>query len=352
MTNFMLHKTNFIVDFQTRLKIAISILIFFTSSIAFSQDLHYSQFEAAPLQLNPALGGHFDGDFRLVTNHRNQWNAITRPYKTFSLTFDGRLIDFILKNTNFGFGLLLNNDKAGDSEFGTSQIGANIAFHQKLTRNGKTMLSFGIIPTYNQRNINYDKLRFNNQFDGNKYDPSLPTGFNPLDDNVSYFDFAIGFQFSTEFARKHGFSLGASFNNLTKPDQSFLGDTDVKLDERMNLHASMKIELHKNMWLLPSFLYMKQGKFKEFNLGGKIQIKTTNPLFHTLYAGTWYRMKDAFALVAGLAYKSVNLGISYDINSSKLNKASRGLGGLELSLIYIFSKPIVKPPKHPCPDFL
>ncbi|MDR1346221.1 MAG: type IX secretion system membrane protein PorP/SprF [Bacteroidales bacterium] len=43
---------------------------------------------AAPLQLNPALTGAFDGFFRASLNQRTQWMAVTKSYVTFSAAVD------------------------------------------------------------------------------------------------------------------------------------------------------------------------------------------------------------------------------------------------------------------------
>src|SRR3954471_19404848 len=53
-----------------------------------AQDIHFSQFNRSPLNLNPANTGLFDGDFRFSGIHRNQWKSVTVPYKTFSGAFD------------------------------------------------------------------------------------------------------------------------------------------------------------------------------------------------------------------------------------------------------------------------
>src|SRR4051812_45005783 len=87
-------------------------------SFLHAQDIHFSQFNASPINLNPALAGVFDGDYRFAGNYRNQWLAIPVPYKTYSLSTDMKLPYKIGKGA-LGAGILFNTDKAGDSEFGT-----------------------------------------------------------------------------------------------------------------------------------------------------------------------------------------------------------------------------------------
>jgi hypothetical protein len=37
------------------------------------QDIHFSQYYASPLSLNPANTGNYDGDWRLMNSYRQQW---------------------------------------------------------------------------------------------------------------------------------------------------------------------------------------------------------------------------------------------------------------------------------------
>ena len=54
----------------------------------------------------------------------------------------------------------------------------------------------------------------------------------------------------------------------------------------------------------------------------------------SLSAGLFYRWKDAFIPVIKLDYYQYGIGISYDVNSSKLKAASQYRGGFELTLSY------------------
>ncbi|PZP41957.1 MAG: hypothetical protein DI598_17590, partial [Pseudopedobacter saltans] len=64
--------------------------LFLTPLIIYAnaQDPHFSQYFAAPMTINPALTGKFDGDFRANVNFRNQWSSIDNGYKTFTGSVD------------------------------------------------------------------------------------------------------------------------------------------------------------------------------------------------------------------------------------------------------------------------
>ena len=86
-------------------------VLLFVVCAAFSdaQDVHFSQYYAAPLTLNPALTGLVNGVFRASFNYRNQWfniptlNTIA-PYQTYQASFDMPLLRDRLGNDGFGVG--------------------------------------------------------------------------------------------------------------------------------------------------------------------------------------------------------------------------------------------------------
>ena len=59
----------------------LSLIILFSCLIfkSYGQDPHFSQFFEAPLLRNPSLAGIFEGDIRLQTVYRNQWQSVTKP---------------------------------------------------------------------------------------------------------------------------------------------------------------------------------------------------------------------------------------------------------------------------------
>ena len=67
------------------------VLGFFTIK---AQDIHFSLWDMSPLNLNPAMTGQFDGDYRFNGNHRNQWSSVTVPFTTYSLSGDASSVLF------------------------------------------------------------------------------------------------------------------------------------------------------------------------------------------------------------------------------------------------------------------
>ena len=56
-----------------------------------AQDIHFSQFWETSLLRNPSLAGLFEGDLRVQTIYRDQWNNLTNAYRTGSMSLENKL---------------------------------------------------------------------------------------------------------------------------------------------------------------------------------------------------------------------------------------------------------------------
>jgi hypothetical protein len=132
-------------------------------------------------------------------------------------------------------------------------------------------------------------------------------------------------------------------------------DSQIKLDIKTNISGIAELPVTEKIGVLPSFLYQRQGKFSETIVGafGKYYLPSIDGMTTAVSAGVFYRAKDAFALAANMDYKNFNVGVSYDINTSKLAEATNNRGAFELSIIYIFKKivPFVAK-KRVCPIYM
>ena len=207
----------------------IALLLFSLHTSLLAQDIHFSQFNASPLNLNPALTGGFDGDLRLIGNHKRQWLSFTNAYRTFSFSADARLNHLQLFRSNISVGLLFNNDVAGDANFSTNQVKLTASYNYMLTRDSALNASIGLNAGFNQHNINYNLLTFGSQFNGNQFDPNLTNGETFTNDNVNYFDVSAGLGLSYIFNSKFAANTGFSFNHINKPNQSFSDLSDIGL---------------------------------------------------------------------------------------------------------------------------
>jgi len=320
----------------------------------YAQDIHLSQFNSSPQNLNPAQTGLFDGDWRFVGNHRSQWAAIPVPYKTYSLSTDTRLKKKFLNGTP-GLGLLINKDKAGDSKFSTTQICVSGAFIKRLGPDSTHFVSIGVQPGFTTKSFNINALTFDNQYDGDNYNAALSSGENFSKTRINYFDFGGGATYLWKKTQRLQASMGASAFHLNRPKQSFFNDNGIRLDVKTTINGIIEFPVAYQLDLVPSIMYQRQGKYKETVLGlfGKYYLQPFNGMTTAFSLGGFYRMKDAFIIAANMEYRSFNVGVSYDVNTSKLTEATNNRGGFEISVIYIFKKevPFVAK-KRVCPIYM
>ena len=330
----------------------IFVFVFLLIQCTFGQDIHFSQADLSPINLNPSLTGLFDADYRIHANERSQWRSVTVPYKTFSATFDAALRKIPVPGL-IGVGLVFNTDKAGDGDFGTTQIKLAAAYHYKFKNDSNLIVSAGFDFAYNQHTVNYSNFYFGNQYNGYTYDPNLLSGEIFPSDKILYFDGSVGASVNYKI-NKIPFEFGIAYHHLNKPEQSFFSETLVELDRKFDSHFSARFDVTNKVSLLPTIFWFRQGKFNELNLGGLAQIKLNSVAFRSVYLGGWLRMKDAAIICFAFDYQNFRFGVSYDINISSLTVASAGKGGLELSLRYIFSKAdkMLIPGKHICPPYI
>lgn len=332
----------------SKLKYCVFLICCLSLSV-YGQDIHFSQFESAPLNLNPANCGLFEGKWRISANHRNQWQSVTVPYKTYSLSIDTK-IAHLFKKLKLSAGILLNNDKAGDADLGMTEADIPISLQYELS--GNKDISVGILPSYSWRSFDYQELKFGNQYDGEKYDPSISSGF-IYDDEISFFDISAGLVFSHDPISTASYSCGFSINHINKPCYSFYDDDNVSLQPRYSLFGSGIIRLSPVIDALPAFLFMKQSTYIEFDIGSRFAFSTENKKVTAIYGGLFYRLSDALIISTGFDYMNMNVGISYDINTSDLTSVSHGRGGIEIAITYRIKNTVpIKIPEMFCPVYL
>lgn len=336
------------------LTILILSFVFINNVLIKAQDIHFSQFLNSPLNLNPAQTGFFQGSHRFIVNHRNQWASVTVPYSTFSGSIDMQALKRKYKQDIIGLGIIFNNDIAGDGNLGTTQGNISIAYIKALNKKNNHFISLGLQFGAAQKKIDFSKLYFNNQYDGDVFDPSLYNGENFVKNSLFYPDFSLGFHWFYQKDDQLFFNSGISIYHINKPLVSFFDDKEVKLNRRIAAYSGFLIGLDKNIELNPLLLYMNQGKYRELIFGADLNfILNNSPYFYSTFSiGTFIRNNDAVIAKASLSQRKWVFGISYDFNISELNPASRYFGGYEFSIIYTLNRSYQKKAKEiPCPIF-
>lgn len=329
-------------------KIFLTLTIAALSATLTAQDIHFSQFFHAPLFLNPALTGIYNGNHRGIINYKDQWRSVGAPYKTFAGSYDTR---FMYTNTDqFGIGASLFSDAAGDLRMGTNQFNVLASYQKQLTP--EMGFSFGIQGGVGQTSLKGDPSlqQWGNQYDGTVYNPNLPSGEVNAIDNFIFGDFTTGALWQYGMNENYitandqfNIQLGIAYHHINRPRQSFYSEKNERLYSKLVLHGLSEIGIsNTNTSIQPQFIYFTQGTASELNLGSMFKFKLQEASKHTMWIkaayasiGGFYRAKDAFVLQTRIEVQGFALGVSYDINTSNLKDASKGKGGLEFSLQYI-----------------
>lgn len=324
--------------------------IFTLAQVALAQDRVFTQFYASPLTLNPALTGAFDGRYRVGGIYRNQWSGILQqPYSTFSFGADLRLEPFrsAMQKDKVGVGLLFFRDKVNALDFSTTQIALSGAYHKALSLDNSQYLSGGLQIGLTQRNVNYETLTFQDQWNGTTGFTS-PT-FEPLPaNNFGFNDITIGVNYAINPAPKSAFFAGITIHHINSPNVAFFRGENIaqsRLATRYSLQLAGQFPINKSHTILmsPRLLVASQGPHLTANVGTNFRINIDKTYGTSLHLGGWVRPVryddgfnfDAAVLMAGIEYNGILLGFSYDLNLPTLQNFKRQQNVFEISLVYL-----------------
>lgn len=315
-----------------------------------AQDPHFSQFFASPLTLNPAFTGKFDGSWRLAANHRDQWPSIPKAYVTTSASFDFPiLVNKIPEYDVFGVGISGVTDASANSILKLNYGSLSMSYHKALDENGYNTIGVGFQGTYSSLNVDISKLTFEDQLTQNGFTGTTAEVISN-GRNQNYFDINAGILFSGSTNGKNNFYVGASMYHINRPKVGFM-DKNWYLTGRITAHAGGSFMLSDQFNIHTSVIHQVQNKANETMIGAAIAANLNDDPESpsAVYLGSWMRFNDAIIPYAGLEFKGLRIGVSYDINISNLKAATSSRGGSEISLIFI-KKP-GEPKGVPCPKF-
>lgn len=324
------------------------IVLLFISSAAFSQDIHFSQIQEAPLWLNPANTGFMNGYFRAIANYRNQWASMGNAYQTMAISVDASVLKTKKGKAYLGLGLFVFNDRAGVAKMGTTQ--GQIHINAIIKTGKKSKLGGAVYLGFNQSSANYASLTYANQYNGKEIDNTIANG-----EVVTYSSFVssdvgvgVNYEFSSanvDMLRDDIFSLkiGGAVHHLNQPVQKFASGSTYKLPMRYvgNVQARIDIKGTK-VAILPSVVYLRQATASEINIGTHIRYRFKNPTKVTgvksetgLNIGVYYRVGDAIIPQVNVDMGKYAVGVAYDLNISKYKQVSHMQGGFEIYLKFM-----------------
>lgn len=310
---------------QRKFLLFLGCMLFFIAGIH-SQDIHFSQYYANPIYLNPALAGNAVCP-RLVMNYRNQWPSMPGEYVSYSASYDQH-IDAL----SGGVGLMFNSDNAGQGTLNTTVISAMYSYKMSVSRYVSINMAFQA--SYFQNKLDWSKLTFNDMlspkygfvYNTNERPPANLTSGSP--------DFSAGFLMYGESV--YG---GLAIHHLTQPSQGFIGTGKLPIEYTVHFGGIIDLTQQHNKrrkmedpTISPNILFMKQLDAEEINYG--IYFNK-----YPLVSGIWFRQSftnpDAFIALLGFQTAFFKMGYSYDVTVSRLSAVSGGAH--ELSVGFQFN---------------
>ena len=299
-----------------------------------AQDHLYSQYFNAPVYLNPALNGQFQGDFRANFNYRNQYTTSGSTSNYFTAE-----VDYNIPQFGGGVGLMFNRSSEGSEFLNTNSIAGIYSYS---VGSDDYILSFGIQAGLGNRNIDYSKLVFDDQIDSQL--GIIPGSSSAADaltfNNKYYFDTGAGINLVVG-----NFMVGGATQHLNSPNDSFTG-VPVKLPFRTTAYMTFRLDLDpdENMtddeksYVIPSVVYYRQAASQSTAAGVEYKHRSVS-------AGVFYRsggQSGPSAVVISLVFdlfvnrdsgEKFRLGASHDAQVSGLSYGGTS-GSSEASIDY------------------
>ncbi len=317
------------------------ILLTLCSGQIVAQDIHFTQFQMAPMNFNPSQTGAFNGTVRVGGIYRDQWSI----YKTPSVFIDAPLFN-IRGRDWIGVGLTAIKDEAGTASLNNTGAKLALAYHLAFDKKRKTVFSIGAQYGLMARSVNREALILEDGIlsGGQSID------YGKINADAQYKVIDAGITLTSRMSKTSDMNIGIGLNHLNSPKNGLV-QAGFKLPMRLIAHGQLNVDLNKQWIFSPAFLFQKISSAKEFELQGVGTYKFSPDW--KFRGGLGYRFGDSGQVILGALYKDLNVGFAYDIGMSKTNSALKNIGAFEIAANYIFKilkKPSVDPAVF-CPRF-
>jgi type IX secretion system PorP/SprF family membrane protein len=302
-------------------------------SLKAQQRPYYTQYIMNNYIINPAVAG-IENYWDVKASHRMQWVGLQDAPVTTYITIQGPVRkdaygresatsfhapgqnprgeaywrDYTAPDPHHGLGFTMINDRTGP----LSRFAAYGTYSYHMPISPTTSLAGGVSVGFTNMRLDVAKLNFGNT----TLDPAV-SGSGQL--NRMKPDISAGL-----WLYDKDYFLGFAAQQII-PEQLAFSDNTVYLQQgkllpHLFLSAGYRMELNEDLTLLPSALVRYISPLPiGFDLNAKLQYQDL------IWTGVSYRNKDGFAAMVGLNInRNINIGYSYDYQTSSLNTVSRG----------------------------
>jgi type IX secretion system PorP/SprF family membrane protein len=284
---------------------------------------------------------------RAIANYRNQWASMNNAFQTYALSVDGGLFKSRKRKAFLGLGFTFFTDAAGAARLRKTTAMLNMSGLVKLNRH--SAMSVGLAGGASAANANYNNITYASQFDGNTFDPAVSSGEKVVYRQFTTTDIAAGIAYEfnkaiidQDYNDISSFRLAFGAYHLNRAVQDFGAGSSYKMPIRYVGAFTSHFDIEDTKFsITPTFIYQAQAEAWEILTGTYLKYRTRagtkttgQKVQNGIGFGLYYRFDDA--LIPKLLYESGDfaVGLAYDVNLSSYRKASRYMGGFEISLRY------------------
>jgi type IX secretion system PorP/SprF family membrane protein len=294
---------------------------------------YYTQYIMNNYIINPAVAG-IENYWDVKASHRLQWVGLQDAPVTTYITIHGPLHksdydresatsfhasgsnprgeafwrDYVSAEPHHGVGFTMLNDRTGP----LNRFAAYGTYAYHLGISPRTSLSAGVSVGITNMSLDASKLNFGNT----TVDPAVAGSgvINRIKPDIS----------AGLWLYSRDYFIGLAAQQIVPQNIAFSDNTvyvqDGKLLPHIFFSAGYRIQLSDNVSFLPSMLMRYVTPLPlGFDINAKFQYQDL------LWVGGSYRYKDGFAAMAGINISNtVNIGYSYDMQTSSLNTVSKG----------------------------
>ena len=329
-----------------RIRVVVLAAVIFTglSVETAAQDVHFSQYFANTIYMNPAYAGSLVCP-RISLNFRHQWPSVSAKFTSYSASYDQHF-----EKISGGIGILFLGDHAAETgQIVTNAVSLIYSFKADLTK--KVAMRLAVQATCQQKRLDFNKFTFADMIDP-KYGFVYRTAENLPTWTKVVADFSAGVVVYSD----HYYG-GIAVNHFTQPKESFFDydGKETRVPMKMTANVGAMIDIKKYMKtektfgdvsLSPNVIFQYQSRFT----GGAVYTTINYGMYLACYpmvVGAWFRQgftnADAAIFLAGIEHNHFKVGYSYDFtipsNPDKYSKPKTG-GAHEVSAQFYL----------PCPE--
>jgi hypothetical protein len=173
--------------------------------------------------------------------------------------------------------------------------------------------------------VDFSGFRFDNQFDGDLFQPGAATG-EPLDmASINQLTLAAGLNFHTQVAySRTALNVGVGGFHLNQPASSFYGEEETRMPRRFSFYVEGTIQLSEPLDLAIHSLFQQQQDYRELLYGLLLRyyLVPEGPFLRSVGLGAYFRHGDALAPMLEVQQGPWRVAFSYDINLSAFQVAT------------------------------